>query len=68
MHTFGIGYPSLNDPSDAIALDFSGTVPPAGIPTTLVIDRSGQIAARVVGSVSYNGLAALITQISGERS
>ncbi len=66
-HTFRISYPSLNDPSDAIALDFSGTVPPAGIPTTLVIDRSGRIAARVVGTVSYNGLSRLIAQVSAER-
>ena len=65
--TFRISYPSLNDPSDAIALDFSGTVPPAGIPTTLVIDRSGRIAARVVGTVSYNGLSRLIAQVSAER-
>ena len=67
MRTFRISYPSLNDPNDEIALDFSGTVPPAGIPTTLVIDRSGQIAARVVGTVSYNGLDALISQVSRER-
>lgn len=68
LRTFRIGYPSLNDPNDQIALDFSGTVPPAGIPTTLVIDRTGRIAARVVGSVSYDGLAALITQVSRESS
>jgi thiol-disulfide isomerase/thioredoxin len=68
MHTFRISYPSLNDPSDEIALDFSGTVPPAGIPTTLVIDRSGRIAARIVGAVSYTGLAALIRQVAAEPS
>lgn len=66
MRTFRISYPSLNDPNDQIALEFSGTVPPAGIPTTLVIDRSGKIAARIVGTVSYNGLAALIRQVSRE--
>ena len=58
-------YPSLNDPGDEIALAFRGTVPPVGIPTTLVIDRSGRIAARIVGGVSYDGLKALITQIAG---
>lgn len=68
MRTFRIGYPSLNDPSDAIALAFSGTVPPAGIPTTLVIDRSGRIAARIVGAASYDGLRTLITQVTAERS
>jgi len=68
MRTFRIGYPSLNDPNDAVALDFSGTVPPAGIPATLVIDRGGRIAARIIGPVSYDGLKALITQVSAERS
>jgi thiol-disulfide isomerase/thioredoxin len=66
MRTFRIGYPSLNDPNDLVALDFSGTVPPAGIPTTLVIDRSGRIAARIVGQASYSGLKALIKQVKAE--
>lgn len=68
MRNFRIGYPSLNDPNDAVALDFSGTVPPAGIPTTLVIDRSGRIAARIIGPVSYNGLKALIKRVSAEHT
>jgi thiol-disulfide isomerase/thioredoxin len=68
MRKFRISYPSLNDPNDRVALDFNGTVPPAAIPTTLVIDRAGRIAARVIGQVSYNGLKALITQVSAERS
>ena len=68
MRDFRISYPSLNDPNDAVALDFSGTVPPAGIPTTLVIDRSGRVAARIIGPVSYNGLKALIAQVSAERT
>jgi thiol-disulfide isomerase/thioredoxin len=68
MRTFRISYPSLNDPGDAIALAFSGTVPPAGIPTTLVIDRSGRIAARIVGTASYDGLSALVAQVSAVRS
>ena len=58
---FHIGYPSLNDPGDEIALDFRDTVPPAGIPTTLVIGRDGRIAARVIGEVSYPGLRGLIS-------
>jgi thiol-disulfide isomerase/thioredoxin len=61
---FNVTYPSLNDPSDNLALAFRGTVPPAAIPTTLVIDRSGRIAARILGSVSYDSLRALITEVS----
>jgi thiol-disulfide isomerase/thioredoxin len=68
MQTYQIGYPSLNDPSDEIALDFRGTLPPTGIPSTLVLDRSGRIAARIVGGVSYSGLKALITEVDGQVS
>ncbi|HET9897725.1 MAG TPA: TlpA disulfide reductase family protein [Streptosporangiaceae bacterium] len=62
-HTFGIGYPSLNDPGGVTALAFHSTVPPSAIPSTLVIDRGGRIAAIVVGGVTYNGLRALITSV-----
>ena len=64
LRDYRISYPSLNDPGDEIALAFRGTVPPVGIPTTLLIDRNGRIAARIVGGVSYDGLKALITQIA----
>ena len=66
IRTFRIAYPSLNDPADEIALAFRGTVPPDGIPTTLLIDRSGHIAARIVGGVSYLGLKALITEVDAK--
>ncbi|HEX5289174.1 MAG TPA: TlpA disulfide reductase family protein [Streptosporangiaceae bacterium] len=64
VQTFRTPYPSLNDPADELALAFRGTVPPAAIPSTLVIDRTGHIAARILGSVSYDSLRALITQVT----
>lgn len=67
LHTFNIGYPSLNDPGGEAALTFQSTLPPAAIPSTLVIDRTGHIAAIVVGSVTYNGLKALITRVLTEK-
>ena len=66
--TFDIGYPSLNDPGEQVALAFHGAVPPVGIPTTLLIDSTGHIAGRVVGEVTYKGLQGLITKILGETS
>jgi thiol-disulfide isomerase/thioredoxin len=66
MNDFRITYPSLNDPSDNLALDFRNTVPPAGIPTTLVISRRGRITARVIGGTTYNGLKALIQRAAAE--
>lgn len=66
--TFAIGYPSLNDHGEQVALAFHGTVPPAAIPSTLLIDRTGHIAARVVGEVSYAGLRALIAEVLAGQS
>jgi len=66
MSNFRISYPSLNDPSDNLALDFRDTVPPAGIPTTLVISRSGRITARVIGEATYNGLKTLVQRAAAE--
>jgi thiol-disulfide isomerase/thioredoxin len=63
---FRISYPSLNDPSDNLALNFRDTVPPAGIPTTLVISRGGRIASRVIGGVTYDGLQNLIKRAVAE--
>ena len=68
LRDFKITYPSLNDPGGLIALDFRSTVPPAGIPTTLVISRSGRIAARVIGQVSYPGLRELISKTLAQPS
>ena len=68
MHTFNVGYPSLSDPDDQIALDFHSTVPPAAIPTTLVIDRSGRIAARIFGPSTYQELKTLVDKVAGLRS
>ena len=68
QRNFAITYPSLNDPGDQVALAFRSTVPPAGIPTTLVISRSGRIAARVIGQVSYPGLRGLISRALAQPS
>jgi thiol-disulfide isomerase/thioredoxin len=64
---FNVGYPSLNDQNEQIVLAFHSTVPPYAIPSTLIIDKTGHIAARVVGGVSYDGLRTLIDEVLGER-
>jgi thiol-disulfide isomerase/thioredoxin len=56
---YGIGYPSLSDPSASVELAFSSLIPPA-IPDTLVLDRTGHVAARVIGPITYRGLGQLI--------
>jgi peroxiredoxin len=68
MQTFRIGYPSISDPGDLIALEFRATDPPSAIPSTIVIDRRGRIAARIIGPVTYDSLRALLTPIAAEHA
>jgi len=47
---FGIGYPSLLDvAAGSVQLAFAATVAPNAVPTTIVLDREGRVAARVSG-------------------
>jgi thiol-disulfide isomerase/thioredoxin len=61
VERFGIQYPSLVD--DAILLKFHGQLTPNAIPTTLIIDTQGRIAARVSGEVTYSALEDLIERV-----
>jgi thiol-disulfide isomerase/thioredoxin len=64
MQDFNIGYPSISDPNDEIALLFRGSATPAAIPSTLIIDRTGRIAARIIGPSTYTGLRALLKSVA----
>jgi thiol-disulfide isomerase/thioredoxin len=63
----GIDYPSFYDQSAKIALHFrsSGVVPETP-PTTLVIDRTGHIAARGLGEMRVNQLKTLVEDVAAE--
>ncbi|MBP2707316.1 TlpA family protein disulfide reductase [Microbispora sp. RL4-1S] len=60
------GYPSLFDQSGKVLLKFQPTVPPAAIPSTLIIDGQGRIAARALGAVKYDDLLNAVTKVSDE--
>lgn len=50
--TFGIEYPSILDAQGAgVQRAFSGQIAPNAVPTTIVLDAEGRIAARVSGAV-----------------
>lgn len=57
-----ITYPSLYDPAGRVALKFRD-VPPQAIPSTIVIDASGKIAALHIGPVSRDELIDMINQV-----
>ena len=51
--TYGVTYPSILDVNDGTAqLAFAGPVPAAAVPTTIVLDREGRVAARVLGQLT----------------
>ncbi|MFO7690799.1 MAG: TlpA disulfide reductase family protein, partial [Cryobacterium sp.] len=49
---YSITYPSVLDVDQGrMQLAFSGSIPPNAVPTTLVLDREGRVAARILGQV-----------------
>jgi len=65
---FGITYPSVMDADDGnMLLAFAGTVAPSAVPTTLVIDRQGRVAARILGGIEgTSNLSTLIKDAIAE--
>jgi thiol-disulfide isomerase/thioredoxin len=67
VRTFKIPYPSVYDPNGEQLLGFRETLPPSAIPSTLVIDRQGLVAARVLGTLSQRTLEQLATDVEDSR-
>ncbi|HEX3931067.1 MAG TPA: TlpA disulfide reductase family protein [Nocardioides sp.] len=57
----GAVFPSLSDPDGKILASLR-VLPQAGIPSTLVVDPSGRIVARVVGPLTPRALARALTK------
>ncbi len=64
--SFKLTYPSFNDKNGAVLLSVSGLVPPNAVPTTLVLDKQGRVASRVLGEIEKGTLKALITAAAAE--
>nr|WP_232530742.1 TlpA disulfide reductase family protein [Microlunatus antarcticus] len=67
LRTQGVTYPSIFDPSGKSLLQLAGQVPPSAIPSTLVLDREGRVAIRVLGQVSENTLTAMVAEVAAGR-
>ncbi len=58
---FGITWPSIIDAkTGSVVLAFTGIVTPQAVPTTLVIDKDGQVSARILGRIDKSILSTLI--------
>ena len=64
--TFGTTYPSFNDSDGGILLALASHVPPRAVPTTLVLDKHGKVAARILGLAEKSTLKALISTALSE--
>ena len=60
----GVPYPNFID--DSLLLGFRNTLPANAIPTTVVIDKQGRVAARISGPVTVGGLSDLIERLTAE--
>lgn len=59
-------YPSIVDGAGSILRTIPG-VPPAALPSTVIIDREGRIAVRIIGEVQSTTLPGLVAQVAAER-
>jgi thiol-disulfide isomerase/thioredoxin len=65
---YGVTYPSLYDPTGKLMLRFKrGTLNPQAIPSTLIIDRNGKIAARTLQALTEDKLREMIAPVVAEK-
>ena len=62
---FGIPYPSIADPDGTLLRTIPG-VPPSSLPSTVILDRQGRVAARISGAATYDGVSSLVAEIGSE--
>ena len=62
VRTFDIPYPSIYDQEGRTLLAFRGTLAPSSIPSTVVIDREGRVAASVLGEITRTTLDDLVEE------
>ncbi len=64
VRSFEITYPSIYDPTGKVLLAFAGDLPPSAIPSTMIIDREGRLAVRVLSEVSKITLVDMINDVA----
>ncbi|GAA4223695.1 TlpA disulfide reductase family protein [Actinomadura meridiana] len=61
-----VTYPSMFDANGQVTLAFR-EVPPSAIPSTLILDRQGRVAARIIGATTFSTLNPLVAKVSSEK-
>lgn len=64
VRAFEVPYVNLYDPNGAQLLKFSGQLPASAIPSTLLIDPEGRVAARIIGETTEATLVDLVDDLA----
>lgn len=67
VRAYDITYPSIYDPTGAVLLPLAGDLPPSAIPSTLILDRQGRLAVRVLAQVSRITLVDMVEEVAAGR-
>lgn len=68
VRNFGIPYPSLWDSDASAVAALQGLVPLQAMPTTVVLDREGRVAARILGAADPDILRGLVDDVIAEEA
>ena len=66
--TFDVPYTSIEDRTGRVVADLNGVVPLQAVPTTVVVDADGMVAARVIGQIERSTLQTLVEDILAEET
>jgi thiol-disulfide isomerase/thioredoxin len=63
--TFSVSYPTIDDADGGAIAALQGLVALNAVPTTLVLDAEGRVAARIIGRAEPSTLDALVRDAAG---
>lgn len=63
---YGITYPQVVDTDGRLQLAFRDSLPPQAIPSTVVVDKQGRVAARILGRTDESTLKGIVEKLLAE--
>ena len=66
LERFDIPYDSIHDEDGQTMLAFRGTLPPMSIPSFVVLDDEGRVAARIIGEADLATLYGVLEDLTGQ--
>jgi len=64
VRAFGVPYANVFDPQGQLLLKFGSELPPSAIPSTIVVDPQGRVAARILGETTEATLVGLVDDVA----